>query len=296
MVNKWLPAGIVALLAVGGVALALNNHPAKQPTTSNQVDGKIVALGSTALQVLVDQAGKNFTEQNPKVSITVQGGGSGAGLTAAANGTAQIGMSDIYAEETKGIDASQVKGYPVAVVGIAPIVNPDVGVDNLSLTQLQDIFAGEVTNWQQVGGKDEKITIINREDDSGTRHVFTKQALNGTEPIKGLVQSSGGTMVAAVGTTPGAIGYVAFSNLKNSVKTLNIDGVKATSDNVTDNSWKIWAYELIYTHGEATGATKSFIDYLLSDTVQKSTVKQTGFFPLSAMKVSKAMNGEVTKR
>lgn len=291
--------GVVVIAA--GVALYANSNKSttKQDTqkkaTSN-LSGKVLALGSTALQPLAEQVATSFQQKNPGVTVTVQGGGSGAGLSQVASGSAQIGNSDVFAEEKSGVDASKLKDHKVAVVGIAPVVNADVQVSNLSKTQLRDIFTGKITNWKEVGGKDEKIVVVNRATGSGTRAVFEKNVLDGQNAVQATEQDSNGTVQKIVSTTPGAISYLAFAYLDASgIKALNIDKVTPDTKNVEDNSWPIWAYEHMYTKGDATGATKAFLDYFTTKEVQKSIVPKLGYIGLTDMKVTRDASGKVTK-
>lgn len=290
--------GIVALL--GAVLLIFSacgnsgSNSSKADSKKSDTSGTITAVGSTALQPLVEAASKDFTSKNPKAQVNVQGGGSGTGLTQVQQGAVDIGNSDVFAEEKDGVDASKIVDHKVAVVGMAPVVNKDAGITNLSQKQLIDVFTGKVKNWKEVGGKDEKITIINRAEGSGTRAVFEKWALKGATPVKAQEQDSSGTVRKIVTETKGSISYLAFSYIDDSVVGVSIDNVKPTEDNVATNDWKVWGYEHMYTNGEAKGLTKTFIDYMLSGDVQDSLVGKLGYQSIKSMKVDRTADGKVT--
>ncbi|MBC1234416.1 phosphate ABC transporter substrate-binding protein PstS family protein [Listeria booriae] len=294
--------GLVAVLAAFTLIIAgcgnsssssdkANGNSTKDSATS---EGSITAVGSTALQPLVEAASKQYTAENPKAQINVQGGGSGTGLTQVQQGAVDIGNSDVFAEEKDGVDASKLVDHKVAVVGMAPVVNKDVGVKNISKQQLIDIFTGKVTNWKEVGGKDEKITVINRAEGSGTRATFEKWGLDGATPIKAQEQDSSGTVRKIVSETPGAISYLAFSYIDDSIQGLSLDNVEPKEENVATNDWKIWAYEHMYTNGEPKGLTKSFLEYITSEDVQNDLVPQLGYQSIHSMKVERSADGKVT--
>ncbi|UVI28490.1 phosphate ABC transporter substrate-binding protein PstS family protein [Paenibacillus spongiae] len=278
-----------------------NNSQGSGNTGGEELSGSILAVGSTALQPLVDQASKKFMEEHKNVNILVQGGGSGTGLTQVSDGQAQIGNSDIFAEE-KFVDADAPKAkelvdHQVAVVAMATVVNKDVAVDNLTKDQLVQIFTGKVTNWKEVGGQDEKITIVNRPASSGTRKTFEKYALGTkTEDLQGSIQEdSSGTVKKLVSETPGAIGYLAFSYLDDSVKTVKYEGVEAKEETVIDGSYPVWAYQHMYTKGEPDAAMKAFLEFMVSDTVQNGDVVELGYIPVNKMQVKRDVDGNVTK-
>lgn len=264
----------------------------------SELSGSILAVGSSALQPLVDQASKKFMEQNPKVSIQVQGGGSGTGLTQVSGGQADIGNSDVFAEEKlEAGPAAELVDHQVAVVAMAAVVNPDVNVDNLTKDQLVKIFTGEIKNWSEVGGADQSIQIINRPSSSGTRATFEKYALGTkTEDLPGSIQEdSSGTVKKLVGETPGAIGYLALSYLGDTVKAVKYDGVEASEENVANGTYPVWAYEHMYTKGEPNEAVKAFLEFMASDEVQNNDVVELGYIPVSKMQVKRDLDGNITK-
>ena len=269
-----------------------SNESSASGAASGNVE--ILAVGSTALQPLVQAAQESFTSENPNYMITVQGGGSGTGLSQVEAGAVTIGNSDVFAEEKDGVDASKLVDHKVAVVGMAPVVNKEVGVKDISKQDLIDIFTGKTKNWSELGGKDQEIAVINRASGSGTRATFEKWGLDGAETIQTQEQDSSGTVRKIVAETPGAISYLALSYLDDSLQALTIDGVEATPENIATNDWKIWSYEHMYTNGEPDANVKTFLDYMLSDDIQQGVVKELGYLPITEMKVERSVEGDVT--
>lgn len=268
-------------------------------TTDNKtqgLSGNITAVGSTAIQPLAEQAATQFMAKNPNVMIVVQGGGSGTGLTQVSQGAADIGNSDIFAEEKSGIDASQLVDHQVAVVGMAAVVNPAIKIDNLTSQQLVDIFTGKITNWSSVGGPDQKIVLVNRPKASGTRATFKKYALGGAEEAAGIEEDSSGTVRKIIKETPGAIGYLALSYLDGSVKAVNINGVEPNKDNIVTGKYPVWAYMHCYTKGKPSGAVEAFLSYMMTDDVQKTIVPQLGYIPGTEMKIVRDREGNVKSK
>lgn len=293
---------LVVMLAACGSKNAQEDSSASGTANndkSSELSGSVLAVGSTALQPLVEQAAQKFMaeSQYSKIQVQVQGGGSGTGLTQVSGGQADIGNSDVFAEEKLKDEAKDLVDHQVAVVAMAAVTNPDAGVDNLTKQQLVDIFTGKVTNWKEVGGKDEAIVIVNRPSSSGTRKTFEKYALGAsTEDLKGSIQEeSSGTVKKIVSESPGAIGYLALSYLDDKVKVVKYDGVEATVENVTSGKYPVWAYEHMYTKGEPKPAVKAFLDYIASDVVQNGDVVELGYIPVSKMEVKRDVDGNVSK-
>lgn len=249
--------------------------------------GSITAVGSTALQPLVDRAGKDYAAACSNAQIQVQGGGSGTGLTQVSEGSAQIGNSDVdAADKLDPAKAGELVDHVVARQGWIMVVNPDVtGLKGLTKQQATDIWTGKTTNWKDVGGPDEPIVLVLRPESSGTRSTFKKLVLGGAAEAAGqaLTEDSNGAVVAAVKTTPGAtsvIGFAYFKQNEGAVTGLALDGVDATVDNMKSGSYVLAADGHMYTKGEPTGLAKSFLDYMLGAVVQGTTIPSLFYAPV----------------
>ena len=247
-----------------------------------------------------EAAAEKFMDANPDVSVSGSGNGSGKGLTAVAAGTVTIGNSDVFAE-TK-LEADQVKNlvdHEVAVVGMGPVVSKNVKVDDLSLEQLKGIFSGQITNWNEVGGDDATIVVLNRKAGSGTRATF-EAAVFGDEAVdfKGDAElDKSGDVQTQIASTDNAISYLDFSHFDDSkFNAVKVEGVEPKSAHVFANKFPIWAPEHMYCAKDADAAPTAFLDFMLSDEVQKELVAQQGFIPVSDMKVVKDASGKVTKK
>lgn len=254
----------------------------------------ITVVGSSALQPLVEAAGEEYSSNHLGVFVNVQGGGSGTGLSQIQEGAVDIGNSDLFASEKTGIKADKLVDHKVAVVGITPVLNKQVNVKNLTISQLRGIFTGRITNWKQVGGKNLPVVIVNRAQGSGTRATFERWVMAGQPALAAQEQDSTGMVRQIVASTPGAISYMAFSYVDSSIKTVKVDNIKPTPANVYTNRWQIWAYEHMYTLGKPSGLTKRFLTYVQSDEVQNTLVKQMGYIPVNKMQVVRDVDGKVS--
>nr|WP_282564671.1 phosphate ABC transporter substrate-binding protein [Liquorilactobacillus sicerae] len=252
----------------------------------------LTVAGSTAAQPIIEAAAAQIRRSDPHFYVNVQGGGSGTGLSQLAEGTIDIGTSDVFASQKSNIDQKKLRDYKIAVMGITLIINPQAGVKDLTRQEVSEIFTGKLTNWQQLGGKKLPITVINRAAGSGTRLNFEKLALSGKPSLIAQEQSSSLTAYQTVKDTPGAISYVAFPDAKAGVIKPKIDGVSPNEHNVLTNHWKLWSYEHLYTRKRVNSQTKTFLKYLTSPSINK-LLKRFGFIPISSMKVVRNQQGKV---
>jgi len=280
----------LSFVALSSALLLGSSLGVTEKAEASQVTGKVVVAGSSALLPLTQQAAKEFKKANPKVSISVSGTASIVGPQSVSKGSATIGACDWDATKpVPGFNAFKgLKAYPIAVIPFATIVHKSNPVKNLTTKQLQDIFAGKITNWKEVGGKDEPIIVINRVHGSGTRVNYQMKALKGSAFMtKGEnykeVQSNG-NMVQAVATTPNAIGYTDLAYIKGDIKAVAYNGIAPTVQNVTSGKYPVWGYGYLLTKGEATGANKAFIQYIQSKKFQQGSLKKLKFIPITAMK------------
>ena len=164
------------------------------------------------------------------------------------------------------------------------IVNKDVNVDSLTDKQYVDILTGKITNWQEVGGKNQKITIIHRAKSSGSRATIATVVLQGKEFTNdAIIQDSNGAVRSAIATTPGAIGYVDAAYADKSIKVLKFNGVAYSIQAVSEGKYPVYTTGRMFTKGEAKGAVKAFIDYVTSDAFQNKNVESKGFIPLTKL-------------
>lgn len=280
--SKWLAVGVLALsVALTGCG---GKKQAPAPAGGETISGTVTASGSTALLPVAQAAKEIFEGEHADVTINVSGGGSFTGLNQVASGSVNIGNSDVPPPADQAKDLVEFK---VAVSPFVFITHKDLTVNSLTMEQYAKILKGEITNWKEVGGPDQKITVVSRQQSSGSRATIVKVVLNDQGDITkdALVQDSNGKVQETVSTTPGAIGYVDAAYAKpDKVKTLQVNGVTYSPDAVINKQWPIWAYGYMYTKGQPTGAVKAFIDFMLSPDFQDKELPGLGFVPVTKMK------------
>lgn len=291
--KKIASLGVVAMMSLSILGCGSDTASNDKAASSSSLSGSITGSGSSALLPLAKDAADKFKELHPEVSITLNGGGSGTGLKQVADGSVDIGNSDVAAD-TK-LDKAVADGlvdHKVCVVTMAPVVNKDIAATVKSLTkqQLTDIFTAKITNWKEVGGPDEEIVLITRPSTSGTRALFKEFALGGAEEAsnKSLETDDSGTLLQSIKDNKGAIGYVALSYLVNNqdVATVSVDGVAPTLENTYNGTYPVWGYEHMYTKGEPNATVKAYLDFIMSDEYGKSMEAQ-GYGVTSKMQVQR---------
>lgn len=252
-VSTFILIGFLLLMVAGcGSGIGHNDETA----------GSIIIAGSTSVQPFSEILAEEFMAQYPQARVNVQGGGSSQGIEAVRTGVSEIGASsrELAAEE-KGFHE-----YLIAKDGIVLVVHPENPVDDLSLSQIQDIFSSRIDNWQEVGGRDSEIVMVSREAGSGTRDGFETLAMDG-EPVsdRALIANSTGAIRMIVADDRNAIGYISLAVLDPTVKPLEIDGVKPTAGNILNGKYPISRPFIYLTSDEPTGLAKDFIDFVLSE-------------------------------
>ncbi len=277
-----LLAAVLLMATLAGCSPADNEGTDKTGTAGSGNGGSITVNGSTSVQPLAEELAKAYVEKNPGNTIDIQGGGSGVGIKSATDGVVDIGMSS---RELK-TEEKTLKEFKIAVDGIAVIINPANGVKDLTMAQLFKIYTGEITDWKDVGGKPGKITVVTREEGSGTRGAFIELA--GIEVKEGdtkvdktiadaITQGSTGAVMTTVAGDPNAIGYASFGSAKEKtdIKLIGVDGKACTEENIYAGEYKISRPFLMLTQAEPTGLAKSFLDFIMSPEGQEIVAKHS---------------------
>jgi phosphate transport system substrate-binding protein len=254
---------------------------APQATDKAETGGSISLAGSTTVQPVAEKLAEAFGAANPDVKIDVAGGGSSVGVKSAGQDTVDIGMASREIKPSELEEYPELRIYTIARDGIAIVVHPGVGVDELTKDQVRDIFAGTITNWSEVGGPDKMIIVVSREEGSGTRGAFEEMVMGDEAVIvdTAILQPSNGAVKTTVSTTEDSIGFLSFGYLDDSVKALAIDGVDATVENAMSGTYPIVRPLNMMTNGEPGEPAKAFLDFVLSDEGQ-AVVEEEGYLPV----------------
>ncbi len=238
--------------------------------TTADLSGSISMVGSTSMEKLANALSEAFMEEYPDVTVTAEFVGSGAGIEAVTNGTADIGNSSRSLKDEE--KAAGVVENIVAIDGIAVCVDPANEVADLTKEQLTNIYNGTITNWKEVGGADEPIIVIGREAGSGTRGAL-EELVDLQDACKYANElDSTGAVIAKVASTPGAIGYASLDALDDSVKALSLEGVEATAENIKAGNYFLSRPFVMATKGEISeqnDLVQAWFDFVLGDEGQQ---------------------------
>ena len=259
-----------------------NDTKTEQPAEAAPapLSGAVALNGSTSMEKVVGTLGEQFMSDNSGVSVTYDATGSGAGIEAASNGSADIGLSSRGLKDEE--KSSGLVGTTVALEGIAVIVNPANGVEDLTVEQIAKIFTGEITDWSELGGAAGTISCIGREAGSGTRDGF--ESITGTKDACKMDQelTSTGAVIEAVAGNPNAIGYASLSALKDTVKAVTVGGVVCSEETVLDGSYEIQRpFVFVTKDGVALSAqAQAFFDFATSSAAN-DLIRGAGAVPVA---------------
>ncbi|MDA3936234.1 MAG: phosphate ABC transporter substrate-binding protein [Actinomycetota bacterium] len=267
---------VVGLLGATGCSSADEGVSAEEAETAEPIaeaspldvfaefEGELDIAGGTAHIPVMEAVAADVMESNDVLLITVAGGGSGVGVQQVGEGLVEIGNAG------RAVKGEELEAYPglvsfaFAVDGVAAVVHPDNPVTEVTAEQMQAIFAGEITDWAEVGGNAGEIHVFTRDESSGTREVFWEKALaEGDIVVEANVVASNGAMKTAVSEDAQAIGFMGIGGIDDSVVGVSYDGVVPTQDNAKDGSYMVTRKLYMNTLGEPEGLTKAFIDFIM---------------------------------
>lgn len=269
--------GLLVLFIVTVLSACNNSNNEKE--LENESSNRISISGSTSVGPLAEKIADKYMNKND-VKVEINQIGSSAGITNAISGVSEIGMSsrDLKEEEkAKGLTETII-----AYDGIVVVTHPTNKVKNLTMEQVKQIFTGEVSNWKELGGEDMEIVVVSREDGSGSRDAFQEIVgyTSGELVRSAIIASGNGNIKTTVATNKHAVGFISFEYIDSSISTININGVKATAENVLQQKYSL-SRPFLFVHKEdnLTPAGQQFIDYILSPEGQ-AIVAETGAIPV----------------
>lgn len=270
LLSAALCVGMLAGCGSSNSGTADTPSPSSNPGSSAPVQeskpatlsGTVVTNGSTSMEKVMGSLIEAFKEVQPNIQVQYTGSGSGAGITSAQDGTADIGLASRDLKDTE----TGVTQITVAKDGIAIIINPENPVADLSVEQIAKLATGEITNWSEVGGNDGQVVFMGREGGSGTRDGF--ESITGTKDACKYQNeyTSTGEVIAAVASNPNAIGYASLSAVDETVKAVTVGGVAPTEETVLDGSYAVQRnFNFITSEGTPlSDAAQAFVEFATS--------------------------------
>lgn len=288
-VRKWLALVAAVVMAAALVGCGGGGSKTDAGTTDGgeqELTGSLTVQGSDTMVNLAQAWSEAFSGENPGVSITVTGGGSGTGIASLINGTVDLanasrGIKDEEKQQAAdaGVDAVEIE---VAKDGIAVLLNPANSVTELTMDQLGKIYRGEISNWKDVGGSDAPIVLLGRDTSSGTYEFFKEEVVGKdaeySKAMKNLQSSQ--AIVDEVAKNANAIGYVGIGYVSDASTVAKIDGTAASVEAVLDGSYVLGRSLYMYSNGEPEGAKKAYVEWILSPAGQ-AIVEDQGFVPIT---------------
>lgn len=262
-----------ATSSVAGTSSAAGTSASESSSTAaEELSGTLSMNGSTSMEKVIKAVNGAFMEKNKGVTVNLNLTGSGTGIQEASEGKCDIGNSS---RKLKDEEAEKLDATVVGLDGIALVVNPANKLEDITLEDLAKVYSGEITNWKELGGDDKSIVVIGREDGSGTRDGFESIVMGDKEPKYAQELESTGSVINAVATTDGAIGYASLANVDETVKALKIGGIEATEENVKSGAYEVQRPFICATlKGSDNKLVKAYLDFILSEEGQALVLAQ----------------------
>ncbi|MGB5697716.1 MAG: phosphate ABC transporter substrate-binding protein [Polyangiales bacterium] len=286
--NQWFYMSLAAALTVASCTSGKSPGDA-EGAPQTRASSTLTIKGSDTMVILAQTWAQAFMDANPGKVVQVSGGGSGTGLAALINGTANLAnasrpIKDTEQKQLRERRGAEAKEFRVALDALAVYVPVTNKIESLTIPQLKKIFRGETTNWKDVGGDDRRIVLYSRENSSGTYAYFKEHVLD-DEDFAATAQTLPGTaaVINAVSKDPSGIGYggIAYAEGVRTIKVAPADGepVEPSMANATSGKYPLSRFLNVYSVGEPTGVAKEYLDFVLSAKGQE-VVKGVGYYPL----------------
>jgi len=262
---------IIAIIAItlAGSGCTDNEDTDTSQNTDTPTDSmKLQIAGSTTVLPIAEECARIFMENNPGSQVYVSGGGSSHGIKSVAEDVIDIGDASRDLKDSEKEQYTDLVTHAIAKDGVAIIVHPSNPINDLTITQLQGIYTGEITNWKDIGGKDIEIMVVSREGGSGTRDCFEQAVL---KPIEkdvtkyAIIQDSNGKVRTTIAGSEQGIGFISLGYVNSDVKAVKLDGIEPTIESIRSGDYAISRTLWMITKGNPDGNEQAFLDFVLSD-------------------------------
>lgn len=259
---------VIAITLAGSGCTDNKDTDTSQNTDTPKDSMKLQIAGSTTVLPIAEECARIFMENNPGSQVYVSGGGSSHGVKSVAEDVIDIGDASRDLKDSEKEQYTDLVTHAIAKDGVAIIVHPSNPINDLTITQLQGIYTGEITNWKDVGGKDIEIMVVSREGGSGTRDCFEQVVL---KPIEkdvteyAIIQDSNGKVRTTIIGSEQGIGFISLGYVNSDVKAVKLDGTEPTIENIRSNDYAISRTLWMITKGNPDGNEQAFLDFVLSD-------------------------------